>query len=221
MTFAEILAHVIAVLQREGRISYRALQRRFDLDDAYLDDVKVELIEAKQLARDENGRILVWAEQAATTAPPPIAQEGPPGSLPAVQTLQEASAHVAPSVPEAERRQLTVLFCDLADSTRLARQLDPEDLRDVIRAYQATCVDIIQRFAGHVAQYLGDGLLVYFGYPQAHEDDAQRAVRAGLGMVEAMSQLNTRLEAERGVYLGVRLGCHTGLVVVGEVGGGA
>jgi TOMM system kinase/cyclase fusion protein len=221
MTFAEILAHVIAVLQREGRISYRALQRRFDLDDAYLDDVKVELIEAKQLARDENGRILVWAEQADTTAPPTTAQEGPPGSVPGVQTPQEASAHVAPSVPEAERRQLTVLFCDLADSTRLARQLDPEDLRDVIRAYQATCVDIIQRFAGHVAQYLGDGLLVYFAYPQAHEDDAQRAVRAGLGMVEAMSQLNTRLEAERGVYLGVRLGCHTGLVVVGEVGGGA
>jgi len=70
MTFEEILAHIIEVLQREGRISYRALQRRFDLDDAYLDDVKVELIEAKQLARDENGRILVWAEQATTTAPP-------------------------------------------------------------------------------------------------------------------------------------------------------
>src|SRR5258706_8937600 len=86
MTFEEILAQVIAVLQREGRISYRALQRRFGLDDAYLDDVKVELIEAKQLARDENGRILVWAEQAATTAPPTIAQEGPPGALPGVQT---------------------------------------------------------------------------------------------------------------------------------------
>src|SRR5439155_25677928 len=83
MTFEELLAQVIAVLQRERRISYRALQRRFDLDDAYLDDVKVELIEAKQLARDENGRILVWAEQAATTTPPPTAQEGPPGSLPA------------------------------------------------------------------------------------------------------------------------------------------
>src|ERR671922_602660 len=85
MTFDEILAHVIAVLQREGRVSYRALQRRFDLDDAYLDDLKVELIEAKQLARDENGRILVWAEQTATTASPPTAQEWPPGSWPAVQ----------------------------------------------------------------------------------------------------------------------------------------
>ena len=220
MTFEEILAHVIEVLQREGRISYRALQRRFDLDDAYLDDVKVELIEAKQLARDENGRILVWAEQAATTAPPPTAQEGPPGSLPAVQTPQEASAHVAPSVPEAERRQLTVLFCDLADSTRLARQLDPEDLREVIRTYQATCVAVIQRFAGHVAQYLGDGLLVYFGYPQAHEDDAQRAVRTGLGMLEAMGTLPTRLLRDTSVRLAVRIGIHTGLVVVGEMGSG-
>src|SRR5215471_5020490 len=106
MTFEEILIHVIEVLQREGRISYRALQRRFDLDDAYLEDVKVELIEAKQLARDENGRILVWVEQAATTAPPPTVWGTPPSSLPAYQMPQEASAHVAPRVPEAERRQL-------------------------------------------------------------------------------------------------------------------
>src|SRR5262249_44572400 len=149
-------------------------------------------IEAKQLARDENGRILVWTVQAAPMAPP-LAQQEPLSALPAVQTLQEAPSHVAPSVPEAERRQLTVLFCDLADSTRLARQLDPEDLREMIRTYQATCVAVIQRFAGHVAQYLGDGLLVYFGYPQAHEDDAQRAVHTGLGMLEAMGTLHTRL----------------------------
>ena len=220
MTFEEILAHVIEVLQREGRISYRALQRRFGLDDAYLEDVKVELIEAKQLARDENGRILVWAAQAATTAPPPIAQEGPHGSLPAVQMPQEASAHVAPNVPEAERRQLTVLFCDLVDSTVLASQLDPEELREVVRAYQATCAKVIARFAGHIAQYLGDGLLVYFGYPLAHEDDAQRAVRAGLGIIEAMGQLHTSLGQGREVHLAVRLGVHTGLVVVGDVGAG-
>jgi class 3 adenylate cyclase len=102
-----------------------------------------------------------------------------------------------PSTTEAERRQLTVLFCDLADSTRLAPQLDPEDLRDVIRAYQAACVAVLQRFGGYVAQYLGDGLLVYFGYPQAHEDDAQRAVRTGLGMLAAMETLNTSLARGR------------------------
>ena len=88
--------------------------------------------------------------------------------------------------PEAERRQLTVLFCDLVDSTALAARLDPEELREVVRAYQAACAEVIGRFEGHIAQYLGDGLLVYFGYPLAHEDDAQRAVRAGLGMLEAL-----------------------------------
>ena len=78
-----------------------------------------------------------------------------------------------------------MLFCDLVDSTHLASQLDPEDLREVVRAYQEACAKVIARYEGHIAQYLGDGLLVYFGYPQAHEDDAQRAVRAGLGIVEA------------------------------------
>jgi predicted ATPase len=90
-----------------------------------------------------------------------------------------------------------------------------------VRAYQDTCAKVIARFEGHIAQYLGDGLLVYFGYPLAHEDDAQRAVRAGLGMIEALGQLNIRLKQDRGVELAVRLGIHTGLVVVGEVGGGA
>src|SRR5262249_36747220 len=124
------------------------------------------------------------------------------------------------SPPEAERRQLTVLFCDLVDSTALSSQLDPEDLRAVVRAYQEICAKVIARYEGYIAQYLGDGLLVYFGYPRAHEDDAQRAVRAGPGMVEAMAQLHTPLTQERGVHLAVRLGIHTGLVVVGEVGGG-
>ena len=89
-----------------------------------------------------------------------------------------------------------MLFCDLVDSTVLASQLDPEDLHAVVRAYQDTCAKVIAGFEGHIAQYLGDGLLVYFGYPLAHEDDAQRAVRAGLGMLEALGQLNTRLTQE-------------------------
>jgi class 3 adenylate cyclase len=110
------------------------------------------------------------------------------------------------------------MFCDLVGSTPLSEQLDPEELREVVRAYQATCAEVVQRFEGHIAQYLGDALLVYFGYPQAHEDDAQRAVRAGLGMLTAMGTLNTRLEREKGVRLAIRVGIHTGLVVVGEMG---
>jgi Double zinc ribbon/Adenylate and Guanylate cyclase catalytic domain len=86
------------------------------------------------------------------------------------------------AAPEAERRQLTVMFCDLVGSTALSERLDPEELRQVIRIYQEACAAVIARFEGHLAKYLGDGLLVYFGYPRAHEDDAQRAVRAGLGV---------------------------------------
>src|SRR5437660_6566628 len=95
---------------------------------------------------------------------------------------------------------------DLVYHPRLSGQLDPEDLREVVRAYQHVCSAIITRFDGHVAQLLGDGLLVYFGYPQAHEDDAQRAVRAGLGILDAMEDLNTRLPQAKGVTLAVRLG---------------
>ena len=113
-----------------------------------------------------------------------------------------------------------MLFCDLVDSTALASQLDPEDWREVVRAYQDTCARVIARYDGHIAQYLGDGLLVYFGYPSAHEDDAQRAVWAGLGMVEALGQLNARLgEASVGYSSPCAWASHTGLVVVGEGGG--
>jgi class 3 adenylate cyclase len=133
---------------------------------------------------------------------------------------QAAAAAGAPPLPEAERRKLTVLFCDLVESTRLAPQLDPEDWRAVVQAYQETCATVIQRFAGYIAQYLGDGLLVYFGYPQAHEDDAQRAVHTGLGLVAALSPLNTTLARDHGVRLAVRVGIYTGLVVVGEMGRG-
>ena len=123
-------------------------------------------------------------------------------------------------VVDAERRQLTVMFCDLVDSTALSEKLDPEDLRDVLRTYQDACQKIIRRFGGYIAQYLGDGLLVYFGYPQSHEDDAQRAVHTGLAVVEAISRLNHSLQERWKVELSVRVGIHTGLVVTGEVGEG-
>src|SRR5262249_31983231 len=221
MDYDAILAQVLALLQREKRLAYRVLKRRLQLDDDLLEDLKDDLIYAKKLAVDEEGKSLVWAGGAsAPSAPAPTPPEpAQPQSQPA-----HASEGVAPRVarqePAAERRQLTVLFCDLVDSTALASQLDPEELRDVILAYQATCAEVIQRFDGHIAQYLGDGLLVYFGYPRAHEDDAQRAVRSGLGMVEAITSLNARLACEQGVQLEVRLGIHTGLVVVGEISGG-
>ena len=175
MEFETVLEQTIALLQRQGRISYGALKRRFQVDDAYLEDLKVELIEAQQLARDENGRILVWAGE--TDSQLAVRDD---------QAVQAALARIERRTPDAERRQLTVMFCDLVDSTLLASQLDPEDWREVVRAYQETAAAVIQRFDGYIAQYLGDGLLVYFGYPQAHEDDARRAVRTGLDLVEAL-----------------------------------
>ena len=221
MDYEAVLAQVLALLQQEQRLSYRVLKRRLHLEDDLLEDLKEDLIYAKQLAVDEDGRVLVWVGEAAPplAPPPPAAQHAPQPATPEGAVPHTAPPPAVPSTPEAERRQLTVLFCDLVDSTPLSRQLDPEDLREVVRAYQDTCAKVIARFEGHIAQYLGDGLLVYFGYPRAHEDDAQRAVRAGLGIVEAMGPLNTRLTQERGVQLAVRLGIHTGLVVVGEVGG--
>ena len=100
------------------------------------------------------------------------------------------------AAPGAERRQLTVMFCDLAGSTKLASQLDPELWREVVSAYQRNASEVVARFDGHVAQYLGDGLMIYFGYPRAHEDDGERAVRAGLGIAMANGAEETRAAAD-------------------------
>jgi class 3 adenylate cyclase len=113
----------------------------------------------------------------------------------------------------AERRQLTVMFCDLVGSTALSTRIDPEDMRELLRAYQSQVRDIVCGYGGFVAQYLGDGVLVYFGYPQAHENDAERAVRAGLALVKGIRHLNTA----RGEPLSTRIGIATGLVVVGDL----
>lgn len=119
---------------------------------------------------------------------------------------------------EAERRNLTVMFCDLVGSVALSTELDAEDLRDLIRAYQQTCASAIARYDGHIAQYLGDGVLAYFGYPAAHEDDARRAVHAALDTVDGLAPLAARWRREAGVTLRVRIGVHSGQAVVGEMG---
>ena len=221
MTFEEIVDQAMAMLQRRGRMAYRTLKRQFQLDDDALEDLKTEIIKAQRLAVDEDGEVLVWTGGASR---PPTSSATPPpqweGSH-ADQRTGGATPQAEPRTSDAERRQLTVMFCDLVDSTPLAGQLDPEEFRDIVRAYLETCATVIQRFDGHIAKYLGDGILVYFGYPRADEHDAQRAVYAGLGMIEAIAQLNEHLARERGRRLAVRLGIHTGLVVAGELGGGA
>jgi len=216
-----MLDQVLALLRQRGRVSYRALKRQFQLDDETLADLTAELLYAHHPVGEEEGSGLVWLGDASTSPeePSPVLQPETSCSIPNTPDTRSAFPLTTPPPPEAERRQLTVLFCDLVDSTALAGQLDPEDLREVVRAYQATCAEVIQQFGGYIAQYLGDGLLIYFGYPHAHEDDAQRAIRASLGMLTAMQALNTRLEQDQGIRLAVRLGIHTGLVVVGDIGG--
>ncbi len=152
------------------------------------------------------------------------------GAEPSRDLAQRAatSAPISPLTSEAERRQLTVMFCDLVGSTALSARLDPEDLREVIGAYHRCCADLITEAGGFVAKYMGDGVLAYFGYPQAHEHDAEHAVQAGLALVEAAPQLTTAPTGQarglkaHGVPLRVRVGIATGLVVVGDlIGAGA
>jgi class 3 adenylate cyclase len=183
MTFDEVLAQVQDLLQREKRVSYRGLKRRFALDDEYLEDLKGELIKAEGVAADEDGEVLVWTGSAT---------QGEPAKSPASADARPKSLDAIPT--EGERRQLTVMFCDLVGSTALSEHLDPEELREVVRTYQATCTGVIRQYDGHIAQHLGDGLLVYFGYPTAHEDDAQRAVRTSLELLAGLPFLNASLK---------------------------
>jgi class 3 adenylate cyclase len=138
-------------------MSYGAIKRRYDLDDAYLEDLKDEIIHAQRLATDEGGRILVWTGEGKgtteTASPPAQGIQQPPPQLD--QPPQIEPRPTAPPTPEAERRQLTVMFCDLVDSTALSGQLDPEDLREVVHAYQHVCSEVVTRFDGHIAQLLG------------------------------------------------------------------
>jgi class 3 adenylate cyclase len=243
MRFFHIVSAVVALLQREGRVTYWALKQEFGFDDAFLEGLREELIFAKRVARDEGGKVLVWtgeppavvdtvpavisqpraAEAPVNVSPmtfvlPPLALANAlPATLPEVPATAPALAQPA---PEAERRQVTVMFCDLVDSTKLSRQLDPEDYRAIVRAYQTTAAEVMQPYNGYIAQYLGDGLMVYFGWPQAHEDAASRAVYASLAILDALGPLNLRLEPQYGVQIQVRIGLHTGLAVVGTVGGG-
>ncbi|MBI3757838.1 MAG: AAA family ATPase [Deltaproteobacteria bacterium] len=241
MKFSEVVAQTLDWLQREGRVSYRALKREFDLDDDYIEDLKTEIVQAKRLAVDEDGAVLVWTGAAGGQE----SENRGNGELATPQALRDpqtpnsklrTTQPLTPSTqPPAERRQLTVMFCDLVGSTALSAKLDPEELREVIRAYQQTCTAVIQHHDGYIAQYLGDGLLVYFGYPTAHEDDARRAMRAGLEILaaiqeqvpsplveQASSLLAARMaappEGQGEGALQVRIGIHTGLVVIGDIG---
>jgi class 3 adenylate cyclase len=211
MSFLDTVRGAKNYLEEQGRVSLTALKLEFDLDDTRLESLIEELVDVQQVAARE-GKVLSWIGAASTEA---TAEKPPTQGAPMAE--RDAPA-------EAERRQLTVMFCDLVGSTALSERLDAEALSEVVTAYQKTCAAGVQSFDGHIAQYLGDGVLVYFGYPLAHEDDAMRAIHAALRIAEEIPGLNSRLVEEHAALrehpLQVRVGIHTGPVVVGELGVG-
>ena len=215
MQFDEILTHVVELLQRQGRVSYRALKLRFQVDDEFLAGIKEELIDAQRVARDEDGKVLVWVgEEGLVSSVQRLESEGKDRAS-AVQTLDPRPRDSR--LAAAERRQLTVMFCDMVGFTELANRVDPEVLQGIIRSYEDACAVCITRYEGYVFQRLGDGIVAFFGYPLAHEGEAERAIHAGLAIIEAL----TTLAVPEVGQLRVRIGIATGVVVVAGAEKGA
>lgn len=206
LSFEDILKQTTANLKRRGKVSFRAIKRQYDIEDDFLEDIVYELVEIQGVAKTQDDRMLVW-----------IAPENE--EVPTEPTKKASPKKAASNQQAAERRQLTVMFIDLVGSTELSRRLDPEDLRDVLYAYQDMFDEIVAKHQGLVVQHLGDGIMAYFGYPQAHEDDPQRAIMCGLEMLSRLGELNEKQQLENKVNLQIRLGIHTGVVVVGATGG--
>ncbi len=235
MDYEAVRAQVLALLQQEQRLSYRVLKRQLQLDDDTLEDLKEDLIYAKKLAVDEDGRVLVWigapvtpsGEQGAA-APEGAGARSRPGTREAAalrpisytprhlveRILAEQQALAARGAPDGERKTITALFADIKGSMALLEDLDPEEARHIIDPALRLMMEAVHRYEGYVAQSLGDGIFALFGAPIAHEDHAQRALYAALRMQEAMAQYSQRLRGERGVNLEIRVGVNTGDVVL-------
>jgi class 3 adenylate cyclase/tetratricopeptide (TPR) repeat protein len=220
MTFEEILDHAIAMLQRRGRLTYGTLKRQFQLDDAALEDLKNELIEGQRLAVDERGNVLVWTGDTAAAAAPAAA----PAPVQAQALLTYTPPHLTDKILaarptlEGERKQVTVLFADLKDSTELIRGLDPEAAQQLLDPAIHRMMDAVHRFEGTVNQVLGDGIMALFGAPIAHEDHALRACYAALAMQAAMQPITEAVRRTRGLELRMRVGLNAGEVVVRAIG---
>jgi class 3 adenylate cyclase len=191
-----------AWLRGLGLEQYELAFRDNDVDGEVLPELTADDLISIGVTSVGHRRKLLAAIAALGAEPPTVAQSAASAS----------SAPTSVATIDAERRQLTVMFCDLVGSTALSSRLDPEDLREVIAAYHRTVTEIVAGFDGFVAKYMGDGVLIYFGFPRAHEDDAERAVRAGLGIIDAVGRLDVK-----SVKLQARVGIATGLVVVGDL----
>jgi class 3 adenylate cyclase len=238
-TFDEILTQILALLQREGRLAYRALKLRFGIDDEYVAALKEELIDAKRLAVDEDGKVLVWvgtteedkgkritdkggnggrevvSSQLPVLSPqPPAPNTQPPISYTPPHLVERIRAAV---ITDGERKTITALFADLKGSTALIEGLDPEEARAIIDPALQLMMDAVHQYDGYVAQALGDGIFALFGAPLAHEDHPQRALYAALRMQEEMRRYADTLRAKGYPPLLMRVGVNTGEVVLRSI----
>ena len=223
--FSEIIDQASDLLQRKGRMSYRALKREFELEDAVLEDLKVELLYTYPQIVDDEGRGLIWngeIERAAVAIdshlqPQPQSPASYTPSHLAERILAEQAAMEARGAIDGERKTITALFADLKGSTALIEGLDPEDARAIIDPALQLMMDAVHQYDGYVAQALGDGIFTLFGAPIAREDHPQRALYAALRMQDEMRHYSDKLRLSGGTPLLMRIGINTGEVVVRSI----
>jgi class 3 adenylate cyclase len=219
MTFNDVLSQTIAMLQQHGRMSYRALRRQFALDDAFLEDLKYEIIEVQQLAVDSGGTVLVWTGGIRTAALIPA-----PATVPSPEPLAYTPSHFAEKILttraalEGERKQVTVLFADLKGSMELLADRDPEEARQLLDPVLERMMAAVHHYEGTVNQVMGDGIMALFGAPIAHEAHAVRACYAALAMQTAVHQYAAEVQRTYGVPIQIRVGLNAGEVVVRAIG---
>ncbi len=221
MKFSEIVQQTREWLQREGRVSYRALKLEFALSEEHLDALKEELIDIQELGVDKDGKMLVWTGDCETlpSSQPPTTQSPATYAPPhlAERVRAEQAAMESRGAADGEPKTITALFADLKGSIALIEGLDPEDARAIIDPALQIMTDAVHRYDGYVAQALGDGIFALFGAPIAHEDHPQRALYAALRMQEEMRGYSGRLRLSGGAPLQMRVGINTGEVVVRSI----
>ncbi len=230
MKFSEMADQVSEFLRQRERVSYRAVKREFDLDDELLEDLKVELIDARRIAVDEDGKVLVWAGAAPALSPESRVlsslQHQTPNTQPLVPDprppVSYTPSHLAERIravhiTDGERKTITALFADLKGSTALIEGLDPEEARVIIDPALQLMMDAVHQYEGYVAQALGDGIFALFGAPLAHEDHPQRALYAALRMQDEMRRHADTLRAKGYPPLLMRVGLNTGEVVLRSI----
>src|SRR5262249_20611343 len=229
MTFDEILMQVAELLQRDGRVAYRVLKRRFSLDDEYIEDLKPDLTDAKRVAIDEDGKVLVWTG----VSPVPGSNFPVSSSQPLTPRTQQPIAYTPSHLAEriraeqaaleargaidGERKTITALFADIKGSMALMEDLDPEEARSIIDPALTLMMDAVHRYEGYVVQSTGDGIFAFFGAPLAHEDHPQRALYAALRMQDEMGKYADTLRAAGRSPIEIRVGVNTGEVVLRSI----